>query len=297
MKPMRRELSHEEAFAALDAAALDALDPGERDAVFAHVEDCAICRSELASLRATVAQLALAVPTTSGATTAATRERIRNRLVARAGADVTSRPSSATPESREAMATEAHADRSRVIKMLAWRRAEWLAIAASVALIFGVSVMAALLRQRQLLKETVLNANAAGDNWKRTTDSLRSLVISRDSMIAGITGRDVAVVQLTSSAAREPKAMMFWDRDRNGWTFIAHNLPMPQPGRVYQLWLVTPTSKISAGTFMPDKGEAMVRATYPIARDGLVAVAVTDEPAGGMPQPTGQMVVAGNATR
>ena len=297
MKPLRRELNHEEAFAALDAAALDALDPGERDAVLNHVEDCDICRLELASLRATVAQLALAVPTTSSVTTTATRERIRNRLVARAGADVSSRPLTATPESREAVATEAQADRSRVIKMLAWRRTEWLAIAASVALIFGVSLLAALLRQRQLLKETVLNANALGTASRRTTDSLRSLVMSRDSMIASITGQDVAVVQLTSSAAREPKAMMFWDRARNAWTFIAHNLPTPQPGRVYQLWLVTPTSKISAGTFMPNKGEAMVRASYPIARDGLVAVAVTDEPAGGMPQPTGQMVVAGNADR
>jgi hypothetical protein len=29
----------------------------------------------------------------------------------------------------------------------------------------------------------------------------------------------------------------------------------------------------------------------------LRAVAVTDEPAGGMPQPTGQFVVIGNATK
>jgi anti-sigma-K factor RskA len=41
----------------------------------------------------------------------------------------------------------------------------------------------------------------------------------------------------------------------------------------------------------------MVRATYALARDSLRAVAVTDEPAGGMPQPTGQFVVIGNATK
>jgi hypothetical protein len=60
---------------------------------------------------------------------------------------------------------------------------------------------------------------------------------------------------------------------------------------------VTPTAKISAGTFTPDNGEAMVRATFALARDSLRAVAVTDEPAGGMPQPTGQYVVLGNATK
>ena len=91
---------------------------------------------------------------------------------------------------------------------------------------------------------------------------------------------------------------MFWDHSRNAWTLVAHNLPMPRAGRTYQLWLMTPTSKISAGTFMPEhNGEAMVRATYALARDSLRAVAVTDEPAGGMPQPTGSYVVVGNATR
>jgi anti-sigma-K factor RskA len=48
---------------------------------------------------------------------------------------------------------------------------------------------------------------------------------------------------------------------------------------------------------MPQDGEAMVRATYGLARDSLRAVAVTDEPAGGMPQPTGQFVVFGAATK
>ena len=41
--------------------------------------------------------------------------------------------------------------------------------------------------------------------------------------------------------------------------------------------------------------DAVVRATYPLARDSLQAIAVTEEPAGGVPQPTGAMVVAGEA--
>jgi len=46
------ELSHEEAFAALEAAALDALDATERDAVLAHADNCESCRGELAALAA-----------------------------------------------------------------------------------------------------------------------------------------------------------------------------------------------------------------------------------------------------
>lgn len=288
------ELSHDEAFAALDAAALDALDSTERDAVLAHADGCESCRQELAALRATAAQLAFASPLASDPVPGS-RERIRTRLTARAAADATVR---GLAERKPNLSTrEYKAIRAR-INVLAWRRAEWLALAASVLLIIGIGVMASVLRDRENLKDALVGATASTQRSARVTDSLRTLVMSQDSLINGITGRDVAMVQLTSTATRQPKAMMFWDHSRNGWTLIAHNLPMPRAGRTYQLWLVTPTGKISAGTFMPDtSGAAMVRATYALGRDSLSAIAVTDEPTGGMPQPTGQMVILGTATK
>ncbi|HEX8942526.1 MAG TPA: anti-sigma factor [Gemmatimonadaceae bacterium] len=291
---MMRELSHEEAFAALDAAALDALDSAEREAVLAHADRCESCRDELAALRATAAQLAFMSPLApdSGG---GSRDRIRARLTAHAAADAKVR-GLAVDRGPDLSTREYRAIRTR-INVLAWRRAEWIALAASILLIVGIGVMASVLRERENLRDALVGATASTQRSQRSTDSLRALVMYKDSLINGITGRDVAMVHLTSSAARAPNAMMFWDRSRNGWTLVAHDLPMPQPGRTYQLWLVTPTSKISAGTFMPSNGEAMVRATYALARDSLRAVAVTDEPAGGMPQPTGQMVVAGNATK
>jgi hypothetical protein len=55
---------------------------------------------------------------------------------------------------------------------------------------------------------------------------------------------------------------------------------------------VTPKAKISAGTFTPlPDGSAQVQATYSLARDSLRAIAVTEEPAGGVPQPTGAFVL------
>jgi anti-sigma-K factor RskA len=68
---------------------------------------------------------------------------------------------------------------------------------------------------------------------------------------------------------------------------VAHRLPAPAAGRAYQLWLVTASAKISAGTFSPDAGgDAVVRATYALPATALAAVAVTDEPAAGSAQPT-----------
>jgi len=42
-------------------------------------------------------------------------------------------------------------------------------------------------------------------------------------------------------------------------------------------------------------GDAVVQASYPLDRKALTAVAVTEEPAGGVPLPTGTMVVVGAA--
>ena len=81
---------------------------------------------------------------------------------------------------------------------------------------------------------------------------------ARDSLIAGVAGRDVTVMTLTSAAAKDPYARMFWDRARHTWTIIAHNMPALKSGRTYQLWLVTPKAKISAGTFAVRNGEAVV---------------------------------------
>jgi hypothetical protein len=140
---------------------------------------------------------------------------------------------------------------------------------------------------------------AAADREKTSQiDSLRRAFAARDSLVGSLTGPSVRVIGLTSSAAKNPRALMFWDKARDRWTFVAHDLPSLPANRTYQLWLVTPTQKISAGTFnVSAGGDAFVEATYPLDANALQAVAVTEEPAGGVPQPTGSMVVVGAVQR
>jgi anti-sigma-K factor RskA len=122
----------------------------------------------------------------------------------------------------------------------------------------------------------------------RLSDSLEA----EASTLRELTGEQVSVVRLTSAAPSAPWAWMFWNHATNRWTFVAHNLQAAPPGKTYQLWLVTAKAKISAGTFNPNAdGSAELQATYPLARDSLRAIAVTEEPAGGVPQPTGQFVI------
>jgi len=86
---------------------------------------------------------------------------------------------------------------------------------------------------------------------------------------------------------------MFWDKATNRWTLFAHGLPAPKAGRTYELWLVTADKKIPAGIFKPrGDGSAVVRATYAMQPADLKAIAITDEPDGGVSAPTGAVVLA-----
>ncbi|HEV7993059.1 MAG TPA: anti-sigma factor [Gemmatimonadaceae bacterium] len=276
-------MTHDAAREALEALALDALDASERDAIMAHVAGCATCQSELAALENTAGELALAAaPLAMGP---GQRERIRARLVARAAAD--SGASSVPPLRVDPVRADV-TPIGAAPSVRRWRGAStWAAMAASVIALLGVGGYLKARAERDSLRESVQMAAAENGARRVAMDSLRASLEDRDRMIANLTGAQVAVMTLASAGPTAPTGRMFWDQAHDAWTFVAHHVPAPKPGRTYQLWLVTPTAKISAGTFAPSpSGEVMMRATYPLAKDSLAAVAVTDEPGAGSPQPT-----------
>ena len=286
-------MTHEQAREALEALALDALDASERDAVMAHLATCATCQTELAALENTANALSYAA--TPLPMPPAQRDRIRARLVARAAADrAASDPIAAMAPSlhvEPARPSAPSADGTPIRAAARTSRplgpAAWMAIAASVVAVLGVSAFLNARRERDALQDALVAARAANGTQLAALDSLRVTVESRDRMLANLTGPQVAVMKLAATSPSAPSGMMFWDQRHDAWTFVAHQVPMPRAGRTYQLWLVTPTAKISAGTFVPTpEGEVMMQAKYALPSDSLAAVAVTDEPMGGSPEPT-----------
>jgi hypothetical protein len=285
-------MTHEQAREALEALALDALDALERDAVMAHVVICSTCQSDLAALERTANELAYAA--TPLPMPSAQRDRIRARLMARAGADRVAREplAAATPLRVEAgSARPARDDAMPLRPYTPVRRtfgpAAWMAMAAGLVAIIGVGAFLNASRERAALREALQAARGANGTQIAALDSLRATIASRERMITNLIGPRVAVMTLASTDPASPTGRMFWDQQHNAWTFVAHRVPMPKAGRTYQMWLVTPSAKISAGTFMPSPdGEVMMQATYALPKDSLAAVAVTDEPMGGSPQPT-----------
>ena len=171
--------------------------------------------------------------------------------------------------------------------------ASWVALAASlVAIVTGY-----MLYQTTSEKDAISAAYRVAVSERSSSlsaDSLRAVLDARERQIASMTGPQVEVISLTAASATAPSARMFWDQSVNAWTFVAHNLPRPKPGRTYQLWLVTASTKINAGIFTPQpNGDATVRATYALPKDGLSAVAVTEEPLEGSAQPTTTPFIVG----
>jgi anti-sigma-K factor RskA len=296
---MSLRMGHDEVQAALAAEALGALDGPESDAVRAHLEGCEECRRELASLRETAASLAFSVP--SAPMDPARSARLRARLVARAaagrgdGADaavaVVPAPIGVSP-----LAADAPEDATRGVIPIARARPRsalpaWLAAAAAVVLLIGVGVYAARLRGRY----AALREQYAAVDGERTR-LVRGLA-RRDSTLAALSGPGVKVIDLASTGQRAPSGRMFWNPATARWTFFAHSLPALRPNRDYQLWLITPAGPVSAGVFKPTPdGNGSIEATYPLPRDQLKAIAVTEEPEGGLPAPSGQPLIVGVAS-
>ncbi len=119
-----------------------------------------------------------------------------------------------------------------------------------------------------------------------TADSLRQVLASRDVVINALLAPEVATVKL-SSTDRPPSARMYWNRTTGQVILAAFQLPPAREGRTYQLWgIAKGGAPVSLGTFntLPTgEGRHVV-----VAPSGLtISVgAVTEEPAGGSPQPT-----------
>lgn len=85
----------------------------------------------------------------------------------------------------------------------------------------------------------------------------------------------------------------FVNPERGQALFYAFDLPALTPDKTYQLWWIEGGKPVSAGTFDVDEhGRGSVRVER--APTGVTdAWAVTIEPAGGVPAPTGEMVLKG----
>jgi anti-sigma-K factor RskA len=131
----------------------------------------------------------------------------------------------------------------------------------------------------------------------REAAELRGQIDQQRQLLALVRDPSTSVVALAGlKATPAARARMLWNAPAGG-LLVAAGLPPAPPGKAYQLWAIAGKNQpVSAGVFgVDDKGAGSLRVP-PLAGLGKVDVfAVTLEPAGGLPAPSGPMVLAGKS--
>lgn len=137
-------------------------------------------------------------------------------------------------------------------------------------------------------------ARADGIALRGVLDSTRARLDSTSRLLAAILDSTVGTADLAATG-KPPSMRLFWNRARNVVVVAAFELPPAPAGRTYQLWAIKKgQAPVSLGTFNTGPGgRAVVTLRMPGGFKPDLS-AVTEEPAGGSPQPTQQPFLVGS---
>jgi len=169
----------------------------------------------------------------------------------------------------------------------------WLPWACAVAA--GIALMVSLTRV------TSLNRGLA-EQQKRLNHQLEQLkvlqkLLSEEKEVTQFIIKPGVQITPLAGTDKSPQAAgkILWSAQEKKALFYASNLPLPPEGKTYQLWIIANNKPFDAGIFSVDpQGTGFLRVPSLSEADRAQKFAVTLEPAGGVPQPTGDMHLLGS---
>jgi anti-sigma-K factor RskA len=270
------------------AYALGALDADERTQFESHLAGCPVCRAEVRSYEEATALIAQSVPQVRAPAHLKARVLEGAREV-RPITTIHSAPLRAAPRPHVAHKPRAKPRRFEMPDLSA--KLPWLAAAAAFILAVGLGIFYAAERSAHF------QARAGADTARAQLATARSQLAHSDSLIATLLAPDVQTTTLAAQG-RPPSARIYYNRARRAVVVAAFDLPPAPNGRTYQLWgITTGEQPVSLGTFNTSSdARAIVNLPVQSAAQFNIA-AVTEEPAGGSPQPTTQPFLVGTLSR
>ena len=261
-------MAHNEHFEELAALQALGIPLGGEAAEFArHLEGCSECQALLVDLAAaSTAFAAQAAPV-------APRPGVRQAVLRAVAGDATASPRPDVPRLAAA--------KPRYGPML-------FALAATVALVFFVSDDARLRREREELRSRTADLSSR-------LDSAQKSLARRDLQARVLESEDVRVLFLGGKDPQPAaRAKVFWSQKSGRGIVVAGNLAPLPPGKQYELWVFSKGKPVPAGVFDADASGRAIFESPDLSAAGLAEnFAVTIEPQGGVPAPTGPIVLVG----
>lgn len=179
-----------------------------------------------------------------------------------------------------------------VVYRLGWYRA-----AAAAAVIFVFSTLGLLFYTQSLQKDMSGQSEMIAQQ-EATIRALQTEVERKEELLTILEARDVDLVIMDGMAEMSPNGYgkVVWDKEGGNALLQVANIPTVPSDKDYQLWFIVNGQPLSAGVFaVNDPGRDnffKIEQLQSSASEG--AFAITMEPKGGMPQPTGDMYLLGN---
>lgn len=287
--------------------ALQFLSPDQNEKVRAHLQDCVICREELAQIQG---ELALVAGTAEmHAPPAGARDRLLQQIAREPRqqtatsspvaerADTASQRTTSPPQSQFAtpavptfgLETQPNKLREMPRQNPALRALPWLgwAVAAGLAVMVTQSS-----RERDGLQNQIASARNQISQVTAQSDEARRLMET-------ISDPSAQRVTLTlSKQTPVPQGKATYVASKGALVFVANNMQPLAPAKVYELWIIPAagTAPIAVGTFHPDAG-GNASVIMPKLPQGVAAKAfgITIENEGGSTTPTMPIIMAGAA--
>ena len=232
----------------------------DADALARHLEEgCDVCERLLPELRVAATVLAAETPAISP------RPELRGEILASLG------------PSRKAAAPA----------IVSWPR--WLlGLAAAVLVAVLVRDDMKLRREREELRSRAVQL-------AQNLDSARRDLARRDLRVRVLESDDVKILSLGGKDPQpSARARVFWSEKAKRGILLAGNLAPLPADKQYELWVFDKGKPVPAGVFDADaSGRALFESSDLSAIATAQNFAVTIEPKGGVPQPTGPIVLVG----
>ena len=278
-------MNHDEIKDSISAYCLGALDETEQIFIEEHLKQgCSECEALVGEMHEVVNGLAFAAPAQKPS--ALVKEKILAAIEPQ-------KASAAAPLTQLKEKVE-----DSTVELLQRARERWMRVSWGLSLAIAVIlVLVGLYSQNLKTKITFLEKRLEVSD--EVVSQLRTELTKQERILRVIQSPEVRIVDLQGQKA-SPEAIgrVLWDPRQKQAVFSALNLPAAPSDKDYQLWMLRGTQAVDAGIFsVDDEGKAII--TIETIADGinLTGFAVTLEPKGGLPQPTGDFYLVGAVIR